>query len=164
MYHLQDLRSSKSPTFRFWETRFTPNKPFWPLTEAQKVPLSGFERPVLPQISLSDHLLKPKMSHFQDLRSSKVPLLGFESPYLPQNGPLSGFEKFKISGEQTLKPLHLATNSRVQVPSIDPTSWLHLSTSISVQVASYVRIRSLLIYKLSPYSTLCRDSCGPQIY
>jgi hypothetical protein len=91
MSHFQDLRSSK-------------------------VPLLGFERPDLLQICLSDHLLKLKMSHFQDLRSSKVPLLGFESPYLPQNGPLSGFEKFKISGEQTLKPLHLATTSSFYRP------------------------------------------------
>ena len=87
IYHFQDLRSSK-------------------------VPLLGFERPDLLQISLFDHLLKPKMSHFQDLRSSKVPLLGFESPYLP----LSGFEKLKISGEQTLKPLHLATTSSFYRP------------------------------------------------
>ena len=63
-YHFQDLRSSKCPTFRFWEV--------------QKVPLSGFESPDLLQIRLFDHLLKPKMSHFQDLWSSKVPLPGFE--------------------------------------------------------------------------------------
>ena len=75
MYHFQDLRSSKSPTFRIWEPRFTPNKPFWLLTEAQKVPLTGFE--------------KFKMSHFQVLRSSKWPTFRF---WEFQNVPLSGSE------------------------------------------------------------------------
>ena len=58
--HLQDLRTSKSTTFRFWEPRFTQNKLFWPLTEAQNGPLSAFEGPNLPKISLSANLRSSK--------------------------------------------------------------------------------------------------------
>ena len=67
MVHFQDLRSSKCPTYRWTDPKSTTCR-FW---EAQKVPLLAFERSDLPKISLSDYILKHKMVHFQDLRSSK---------------------------------------------------------------------------------------------
>ena len=113
MSHFQDLRSSICTTFRFWETRFTANKAFWPLTEAQNVPLSGFEKFKSATYRIWEAQNVPlsgfeklKMSHLQDLRSSKSPTFSFwetrftqNKPFWlhteAQNGPLSGFEKFK---------------------------------------------------------------------
>ena len=144
------------PQIRLFDHLLKPKMSHFQDLRSSKVPLTGFESPDLLQIRLFDHLLKPKMSHFQDLRSSKVPLTGFEKLKMSHFQVLTTYwspksTTFRIweTRFSPNKPLlnfrwtdpepRLGSNHRSklgQVASTDPTSWLHLSTSISVSVAS----------------------------